>query len=277
MCIACGRAPAQTTVEGQGARALKYGVEPFGGKRWGFVVAASKNGRIVVLRRFHGSERPTFGHHGSSSVPADMALFDLEVGTERRISDVIEIDPERRRLLVVDGRAFLVDSKNGRWDPLDDGTLEQDENGGMRPRHAAFSPTGSRVGWITSQGGFSVLDFASGAGATFAAQGRLWRGWPRDDGSVVLAEVAAGTTGWPVLQTSCPCRWCTRFARSCSDSGFDGPKFELTNVSKAGQRSVGVWPEGSRGWLGPDNSGCEVRATSSQDELDLGPWRWSCK
>src|SRR5205807_464107 len=41
--------------------------DPFGGERWGFVEASSANGRLVVLRRFAGDAKPSFGQHGASS------------------------------------------------------------------------------------------------------------------------------------------------------------------------------------------------------------------
>ncbi|HMR11669.1 MAG TPA: hypothetical protein PKA88_38070, partial [Polyangiaceae bacterium] len=250
--------------------------ETFGGDRWGFVVAASANQRLAVLRRFVGSSKPQFAHHGETSARAEITLFDLHAHTERGIEDLIAVDPERRRFLVLTHAAFLVDSENGEWLSLDDGITEDDDNRCLPPRHAAFSPNGTRIGWITKQGHVITLDLANGARHRFSGQGRLWRVWPDDDGSVVLAEVDARENGWPSQRTSCACRWCNRFARSYGMYGWSGPGFHLARIHHGGQRtavdSPPEAPQASR-----PTPRCTVEPKDEQNGLQRGPWRFECK
>lgn len=248
--------------------------QSFGGERWGFVVALSHNGRMVVLRRFTGEARPEFGHHGETATPAEMTLHDLEADTDRRLDDLIAMDASGRRLLVLAGRAHVVDSESGAWRELPEGVQEGDDNHCLPPRHAAFSPRGNYLGWITTRGDFAVLQFTSNRTARFRADGRLWRGWPDDDGTAVLAEVGAKATEWPVQRTSCACRWCNRFARSYGMYGWSGNGFDLTRVSVSGKRTKVDAPPGDDGE--PTKSLCEATAASSEAGLDRGPWRVTC-
>ncbi len=249
--------------------------EAFGGTRFGFAEASSKNGRFVFLRRFQGSARPTFGHHGESRTPTDLALFDRVDGSERAVDDVIDVDAGRRYFLVaVAGALLVLDAESGASLTLDAADMSGDGNACLPPRQGAFSASGARVGWVTS-GGFAVRDLASGATWTVKPAGRLWRGWPDDTGrGATLAEVSGAGADWPHQNTSCACRWCGRFAMSYGMYGWSGPAFAIEHVDDAGVRQKADPPNGGPRH-GPTAAGCKLVA-SAGDALEEGPWRWDC-
>lgn len=274
---AAGSAPARPAPASAGA----LRAEPFGGERWGFVEASSASGRLVVLRRFSGDEPPSFGHHGESmGQQPELTVFDRVSGEERAIDELIEIEPARRWLLVLDDeQLWLVDGVAGVWEALDDADMSPDGNACLAPRQAAFSGKGKRVAWVR-RGAVSLVvrDLESGDKWAIPASGRLWRGWPDDEGrGAVVAEVAAGTTDWPQQKTSCACRWCNRFAMSVGYYGWAGPAFKLEHVSADGKRGEGTPPESEGEWHGKTDSGCKLTATSARDGLDRGPWQWTCQ
>ena len=272
-----GAAPAAAA---PGATAAAVPLEgAFGGERWGFVEASSRDGRLVVLRRFTGAERPTFGHHGETDEEPVVTVFDRVSGQERDVDDIIDVDPTRRWLLLLDdGEVFLVDGSSGAWQPLG-GDVDSDRNACLPPRQAAFSAGGKRVAWVSSgDAALAVRDLDSGEEWSIPATGRLWRGWPLDDGrAAVLAELAQGTGGWPEQRTSCACRWCNRFALSFGTYGWSGPPFTFHQVDEQGARkTVAGPPEGGGDWHGTTDAGCALAPSSEQDRLERGPWRWTC-
>lgn len=249
--------------------------DAFGGTRFGFAEASSKNGRFVFLRRFQGSARPTFGQHGESRTPTDLALFDRVDGSERAVEDVVDVDAGRRFFLVVEAGALRVlDAESGASVSLDAADMSGDGNACLPPRQGAFSASGARVGWVTS-GGFAVRDLASGATWTVKPAARLWRGWPDDTGrGATLAEVSAAGADWPHQNTSCACRWCGRFAMSYGMYGWSGPAFAIEHVDDAGARQKADPPKGGPRH-GPTAAGCKLVARAG-DALEEGPWRWDC-
>lgn len=250
---------------------------PFGDRRFGFVLASSHNGRFVVLRRFAGEERPSFGHHGEASQSATQTLFDRVTGDERPIDDVIGVDEARRFVLFVAlGTPVVADADTGTFVPLAGADTESDANDCLPPRQAALSEHGSRVGWVTAKG-LAVRELATGAQWTVPSQGRLWRGFPDESShGAVLLELAAGTGDWPRQNTSCACRWCGRFALSYGFYGWSGPAFTVTHVAEDGARSPGEPPEGGGTWHGLTDAGCELVASVPDRELERGPWFWRC-
>jgi hypothetical protein len=250
---------------------------PFGGERWGFVQASSADGRLVVLRRFVGEARPSFGQHGESSTPTEVTVFDRANGTERVIDDVIDVEPSRRFFLVLErGHVLVGDARSGAFVALDKADMEPDHNACLPPRQANFSAEGKRVGW-TAADGFHVRDLKSGNEWVVKAKDRLWRGWPDDDGKgATLAEVPAGTTEWPHQNTSCACRWCGRFAMSYGMYGWSGPSFDLVHVAEDGSRKKADPAEGKGSWHGPTTTGCTVEPKTNEHGLDHGPWQWKC-
>jgi hypothetical protein len=252
-----------------------FKADTFGGKRFGFAEGSSKNGRLVFLRRFQGSARPTFGQHGESSTPTDLTLFDRVDGRELPIDELLDV-ADRRYFLVLEGGALrVIDAASGASTNLDGVDMADDANLCLPPRQGGFSEGGKRVGWVTS-GGLAVRDLESGVTWTVMSSGRLWRGWPDDTGrGATLAEVTAAGADWPRQNTSCACRWCGRFAMSHGMYGWSGPTFAIEHVDDAGARKKGVPPKsGPRD--GATDGGCTLRATAGED-LEEGPWRWDCK
>lgn len=234
----------------------------------------------MVLRRFDGDERPWFGRHGTSSKPSTLTLFDLASNSERPIDDIIAVEPLRRWMLVLEGGdVWLIDGTSGTWQALEGVDETSDRNICLAPRQATFSPTGKRLGWIrTGATTFTVRDLETQQAWSISATGRLWRAWPLDEThAAVLAEVADGTTEWPVQQTSCRCRWCGRFAMSSSIFGWAGPDFTFVQVDENGTRTSRSGPPELDGdWHGETESGCTLTPTSENAELERGPWRWRC-
>jgi hypothetical protein len=252
--------------------------EPFGGSVWGFAETSTANGRIVVLRWFE--RQPSFGHHGEPSVAPTLTAFDLVSGQKRELQELVEVAESRRYLLVLaEGALWLIDGETGSWEALRDVDLEHDVNACLWPRQGAFSLHGARVGWINAQASaLNVRELGSGEQWTVPAKGRLWRGWPDDQGrGAVLIEVPSGSSDWPVQGTSCACRWCNRFAMSYSTFGWSGPSFEIIAVAEDGSRREGQPPEGEYAIHGPTSSGCKLKASEQDGEsLEKGPWRWDC-
>lgn len=265
-------APAQQQVTGP------LRTEPFGGERWGFVEASSANGRMVVLRRFHGEARPTFGHHGESADEPEVTVFDRVAGDERTIAEIIDIDVTRRYLLVIaDDALWLVDAETGSFEKLKDADMAPDSNACLAPRQASFSGKGKRVAWVTGKAdSLTVRDLATGTEWRIEAKQRMWRGWPDDEGhGAVVIEVPAGTD-WPQQRTSCACRWCNRFAMSYGVYGWGGPAFTIERVGEDGSRDKGEPPQGEGVWHGKTTTGCELKPQSNDDGLERGPWQWQC-
>jgi hypothetical protein len=252
----------------------------FGGERFGFVEASSTNGRLVVLRRFEGSVAPTFHHHGESSVPTDVAVFDTVLGTERAIEELIAIDSTRRWLLVLGKGLLLGGAETGEFVALSNADQETDTNDCLAPRQASFSVNGSRVAWITKGSSqLRVRELGTGQEWSVSGDSRIWRGFPDDDGrGAILLEVPAKSTGWPVQNTSCACRWCTRFAASFGFYGWSGPPFTITHVDEAGNRVGGGEPPSSDAPShGPTDDRCELQAAGVEESrVERGPWRWQC-
>jgi len=267
-------APAEAQLQATGP----LRTDAFGGNRWGFVEASSANGRMVVLRRFHGDARPSFGHHGESADEPEVTLFDRVTGQERTFSEIIDIDVTRRYLLLIgDDALWLVDAETGSFEALKGADMEPDGNACLAPRQASFSTKGKRVAWVTDKAGsLTVRDLATGTAWRIAAKQRMWRGWPQDDGrGAVVIEVPAGT-GWPQQQTSCACRWCNRFAMSYGVYGWGGPPFAIEQAAEDGSRSKGEAPASEGVWHGKTTAGCELKPQSSDDGLERGPWQWQC-
>ena len=258
---------------------LALSAEPFGGERYGFVEATSGNGRYVALRRFVGEGEPQFGHHGEVAGGADLVLVDLTDLSERPFAEVIDVDPGRRYLLLLEGDApVLLDSADGRFVRLPDADPRPDHNACIEPRQATFSPEGTRVGWVLSgASAFRVRQLDSEEEWTVAADTLIWRGWPEDEGrGVVLAQVPAGSTDWPSQNTSCACRWCNRFAASYGFYGWSGPAFAITRVDESGARTSAEVPQGERVWLAADASGCSITPAEGERGYARGPWRRVC-
>lgn len=271
-------APGQTQAQQQARAAAPLRTEPFGGTRWGFVEASSANGRFVVLRRFHGGARPSFGHHGETADQPEVTVFDRVTGDERTITEIIDIDATRRFLLLIASDAlWLADAETGSLESLAGADMDPDGNACLAPRQASFSAKGTRVAWVTDNAGsLTVRDLATRAEWRIAAKQRIWRGWPADDsrGAVVL-EVPAGTD-WPEQHTSCACRWCNRFAMSYGVYGWGGPSFTIERVAEDGSRAPGDPPQGGGEWHGKTTTGCELKPQSEDSGLERGPWRWRC-
>jgi hypothetical protein len=287
---ACGGAPSQTTSQASAAtvapasnaRPATRSAPPsnlFGGQRWGFVEASTRNGRLVVLRRFSGHEPPRFGHHGETGEQPELTVFDRVSGEERAIDEIIAIDPSRRWLLVLDtDQLWLAEATSGVWQPLDDVDMDADDNACLPPRQASFSAGGKRVAWVSAgAASLNVRDLDSGRQWSVPAKGTLWRGWPEDEGrAVVMAEIPAGAREWPRQRTSCACRWCNRFALSAGFYGWAGPSFTVERVDEDGSRDRSEPHETRSPWHGDTESGCTLMASSQRAGLDRGPWRWAC-
>jgi len=250
--------------------------DPFGGARWGFVEATSASGRFVVLRRFAGDARPSFGQHGESATPTDVAIFDRLGGAEHAIDEIVDVDASRRLFLVLEhGQVSVADAGSGKYTPLPQADMTPDGNACLPPRQATFSEAGGRVAWVVGDA-LHVRALATGEEWSVTSKARLWRGWSDDDGrGAVLAEVPLGTTGWPHQNTSCACRWCGRFAMSYGLYGWSGPAFAIEHAAADGTRTSGDGPKGHP-WTGKTDAGCSVVADSSDHELDRGPWRFRC-
>ncbi|MBW2462458.1 MAG: hypothetical protein JRH11_12490 [Deltaproteobacteria bacterium] len=254
--------------------------EAFGGSVYGFVEYSSDNGRIVLVRRFAGDDRPLFGHHGESSVPAELIVFDLVLGTERVVDNWVALANGRRFVLLVDeGQLWLVDASGGSWEALPNADVEDDGNRCLGPRGGSFSGDGSRVAWVQDgSNSLRVRNLETREEWDVPSHGRIWRGWPDDDGrGAILLETPTQSTDWPVQQTSCACRWCNRFAMSMGFYGWAGPAFDNIAVAEGGSRSAGAASEGSHEIRGETTAGCTIEAAEDNGEsLEHGPWRWLC-
>jgi hypothetical protein len=271
-------APGATPAQPQAQASTPLRTESFGGTRWGFVEASSANGRFVVLRRFHGAARPSFGHHGDTADEPEVTVFDRVTGEERTISEIIDIEPTRRFLLLIaDGALWLADAETGVFEPLAGADMAPDGNACLAPRQGNFSPEGKRVAWMTDNAGsLTVRDLATRAEWRIAARQRMWRGWPDDEGrGAVVLEVPAGTD-WPEQRTSCACRWCNRFAMSYGVYGWRGPSFTVEHVAEDGSRAESEAPEREGAWHGKTAAGCELTPLRADAGLEQGPWQWRC-
>ena len=276
--VCAASAASQPSAAQHSSAAAQLRKDAFGGTRWGFTEASTANGRLVVLRRFHDNERPSFGRHGETSAKTELTLFDRVTGKERTVSDVIDVNAQRRFLLVIaDGGLWLVDSEMDAFEPLADADMRQDGNACLAPRQANFSVGGKRVAWVTENAGSLVVrDLATRAEWRVAAKQRIWRGWPEDEGrGTVMLEVAAGVN-WPEQRTSCACRWCNRFAVSHGVYGWSGPSFSVERVAENGKRSAEKPPQRKGEWHGKTAADCELKARLSESGLERGPWQWRC-
>lgn len=267
-----GTAPAQ-------ASTLVLATQPFGGERYGFVEATSANGRYVALRRFAGTDEPQFGHHGEVEGGAELVLVDLTDASERPLAEIIDVTPSRRFFLLLEHDApVLLNTETGTSTALLDADARSDTNTCLEPRQASFSPLGGRVGWVIDNGtGFRVRDLASDDEWSAHSSAAIWRGWPDDEGrGVVLAEIPAGSSGWPEQHTSCACRWCNRFAMSFGFYGWGGPTFSLVHVDANGIRTPSEAPESARTWRDTDDHGCTIAPLEGERGYSHGPWHREC-
>lgn len=273
------QAPAQAAPAKTPAKPGQLLTESFGGDRWGFAEASSDNGRFVVLRRFQGTDPPSFGHHGETAQAPELGVFDRVSGGHRVVDEIIDVEPSRRWFLFLDdGQLWLADASTGAWNALANADMNADMNACLPPRQATFSPEGKRVAWVTKGASeLTVRDLASGDEWTVAAKGRLWRGWAYDDGrAAVFIEVDAAAKDWPMQRTSCACRWCNRFAMSYGVYGWGGPAFKIEKVAEDGTRSAAEPPDADRKWHDITGSGCELTPADKKNSLERGPWVWKC-
>lgn len=251
----------------------------FGDSRWGFAEISSANGRLVVLRRFHGPDKPVFGLHGDVSVQPELTVFDRFSGEQHDLTEIIDIDTSRRWLLAISqDQLWLIDAENGKWESLAGADMESDGNACLPPRHGSFSAKGNKLAWIVDSGGSAtVRELSTGREWSVSARGRLWRAWPDDEGDgITLGELDSSAQGFPRQDTSCACRWCGRFAKSYGFYGWSGPSWTFEHLADDGTRSEGGPPNGEGSWHGKAESGCELRAAFVEGNLEKGPWHWDC-
>ena len=252
----------------------------FGNSRWGFVEISSANGRLAVLRRFHGTEEPGFGQHGEVfGEQPQLTVFDRFTGEQHDIAEIIDIDYSRRWLLAISqDQVWLIDAENGEWEALAGADMDSDGNACLPPRHASFSAMGRRLAWIVDGGkSITVRDLDTAMEWSVSARGRVWRAWPDDEGlGITLGELDPSAEGFPRQDTSCACRWCGRFARSYGFFGWSGPPWKFEHMAEDGARSEGAPPNSEGSWHGKTESGCELKAAFTEGNLEKGPWHWDC-
>jgi hypothetical protein len=239
------------------------------------VLASTRSGRIVLLRRF-GPSRPAFDAVGETDAAVTLSAFDTVSGTERRLVDLVDVPPDRRHLLVLvdEGLALLGD--DGAFERLEGVDLRDDGNRCIAPRAAAFAPGGQRIGWI-AQGGRSLVVREVEGGPTWRVHGRafLWRAFPDRQGrGATLLEMEDET--FPRARSGCGCRWCARFGELPPFGGFANAA-HLVHVAEDGKRSPGVVPRDGFRLHQPRPDGCALLAAAHRGEaLERGPWQWRC-
>lgn len=252
--------------------------ESFGGAAYGFVVHASDNGRIVLIRRFLGDEPHLLGLTGASYAPNELVVFDVVLGTERIVDYPVEFASGRRFVLFFDDdRLWLLDANDGSWAALSD--VEDDENPCLGPRGGHFSADGSRVAWLQNgSSSLRVRNLETGEEWDVSSEGRIWEGWPEDEGrGAVLLEVPAESTDRSRQPGSCAYPWCHRLATSPGMYGRGCPEFDAVSVADDGSRSAGVARQGSPPMPGETTAGCFLEAAENNgDRLERGPWHWVC-
>lgn len=252
----------------------------FGDSRWGFVQISSANGRLVVLRRFHEPDKPSFAMHGEViGQEPQLTVFDRFSGEQTDLAEIIDIDSSRRWLLAISqDQLWLIDAENGKREVLAGADMDSDGNACLPPRHGSFSAKGRQLGWIVDGGrSVSVRELSTAREWSYAARGRVWRAWPDDEGNgITVADMDPSVEGFPRQDTSCACIWCGRFAKSYGFYGWSGPSWTFEHVAGDGTRSEGVPPDGEGSWHGETESGCELKAAYAEENLEKGPWRWDC-
>src|SRR5687768_13514366 len=117
--IACGpRPPVVSPTDGvetaapAGASGGAGAVEPvagalsgiaLGGGGVGHVLGSTRNGGLVVVRRWPAGVVPEFAHHGEPRPEPEIVVLDFAAGTERVVGDLIDVDERRDHLLVEAG------------------------------------------------------------------------------------------------------------------------------------------------------------------------------
>ena len=251
----------------------------FGNSRWGFVEISSANGRLVVLRRFHGPDKPRFGQHGEVFDQPQLTVFDRFSGEQHDLAEIIDIDFSRRWLLAISqNQLWLIDAENGKWEALVGVDMDSDGNACLPPRQASFSAKGRKLGWIVDGGrSVTVRELSTAREWSVSTRGRVWRAWPDDEGhGITLAELDPSVQGFPIQNTSCACTWCGRFALSQGFFGWTGPSWKFEHVAEDGTRSEGAPPNREGSWHGKIESGCELKAAFADGNLEKGPWHWDC-
>ncbi len=215
----------------------------FGNSRWGFVEISSANGRLVVLRRFHGPDKPVFGQHGEvSGTQPQLTVFDRFSGEQHDLAEIIDIDSSRRWLLAISqNQLWLIDAENGKWEALVGVDMDSDGNACLPPRQASFSAKGRKLAWIVDGGrSVTVRELSTAREWSVSVRGRVWRAWPDDEGrGITLGELDPSVQGFPIQNTSCACIWCGRFALSYGFYGWSGPSWKFEHVAENGARSEG--------------------------------------
>ena len=251
----------------------------FGNSRWGFVEISSANGRLVVLRRFHGPDKPVFGQHGEVSVQPQLTVFDRFSGEQHDLTEIIDIDFSRRWLVAISqNQLWLIDAENGKWEALAGVDMDSDGNACLPPRQASFSVMGRKLAWIVDGGrSITVRELSTAREWSVSARGRVWRAWPDDEGrGITLADLDPSVQGFPIQNTSCACIWCGRFALSMGFHGWSGPSWKFEHVAEDGTRSEGMPPNREGSWHGKTESGCELKTAFADGNLEKGPWHWDC-
>ena len=147
----------------------------FGNSRWGFVEISSANGRLVVLRRFHGPDKPVFGQHGESSDQPQLTVFDRFSGEQHDLTEIIDIDFARRWLVAISqNQLWLIDAENGKWEALAGADMDSDGNACLPPRQASFSAMGRKLAWIVDGGrSITVRELSTARKWSVSARGRV--------------------------------------------------------------------------------------------------------
>ncbi len=173
----------------------------FGNSRWGFVEISSANGRLVVLRRFHGPDKPRFGQHGEVFDQPQLTVFDRFSGEQHDLAEIIDIDFSRRWLLAISqNQLWLIDAENGKWEALVGVDMDSDGNACLPPRQASFSAKGRKLGWIVDGGrSVTVRELSTAREWSVSTRGRVWGAWPDDEGhGITLAELDPSVQGFPI-------------------------------------------------------------------------------
>lgn len=191
-------------------------------------------GRIATVLVLQDLESPNdtmrFGNHGEFLGPEPtLRIIDRVAGRDIRADDVVARGPNDEFLVILRGpELILINARTAEEEVIPNVDLRPDNNPCQPNRSALFDPTGTYLGWVTTDNEFRVRELRSGREKIFNPpnQRTIWRGQPSAHFDWVTLQTietpASGAVEFPRSKTSCRHRWAKRFAESIGFYGWQG-------------------------------------------------------